>query len=152
MSHYKITKDYNYGVLVHVPSVPLDGKTYTLQLESSVAQKSNWKSQVQSFVSNSTFKYLELDFVVKANQTEQHMKQTSVWTLVFIFSFILVVYNAEKVYALCGLQLSKFDVNQIVSKWKQKSQPVEHPVSTSDIDQIVQSINAVKRKPKLKKI
>lgn len=152
MSNYRFTKDYNYGVLVSLLPIPADGKTYSIQLESSISQKSALRSQVQSFVSNSTFKYFELDFVVKENQTEQHMKQTSVWTLVFIFSFILLVYNADKVYAFVGPQFAKLDVNQVVSKLKPKSVPVEQPMSTTDIDQIVQSINAVKRKPKLKKI
>lgn len=152
MTFYRVTKDYNHGVLVNLPAIPIDGKTYSLHLESSVGQKSSWKSKVQYFVSNETFKFFEMEFAVKANQTEQHMKQTSIWTLVFIFSFILLVYNAEKVYTLFGLQFTKFDMNQVVSKLKQKSAPVEHSISTNDIDQIVQSINAVKRKPKLKKI
>lgn len=151
VSNYKLTKDNNNGVLVQIPSIPLDGKTYAVQIESNLPQNIQEKLYVQSFTSNSTFKYLEFEYVVKTITGEQHMKQTSVWTLVGIFTLIFLIYNTEHLYNMLRQKLSKLNVSGVVSNIRQKQLPID-TVDANDIDQLVESINAVKRKPKPKKI
>ncbi|RZC36994.1 uncharacterized protein BDFB_006360, partial [Asbolus verrucosus] len=143
-----ITTDFNHGVLVQIPPLPFDGKTYSVHLESNLNNK--LEPEPELFVANSSFKYVELDFIVKSNVTEQDIKQTSVWTLVLIFSIMFAVYNIDKVSHFLKDMLGGY-VAEIVNSTSKKTTANDYAVDNDDIDQIVQSINAVKRKPKPKK-
>jgi hypothetical protein len=148
-SSVAITSDYNHGVLVQIPPLPIDGKTYSVHLESNLNNKP--EPEPELFVANSSFKYVELDFIVKNSMVEQDIKQTSVWTLVFIFAIMLAVYNIDKISHFLKEMLGGYVADFINSATK-KSTGNDYSGDNEDIDQIVQSINAVKRKPKSKKL
>lgn len=147
-SNLKLTDD-NSGLLVHLPSVPLDGNMYSIQIESSLPQYKKEKTTIHSFVSNSSFQFAELTFAVKSNNIEEQIKQTSVWTLIFIFLLLIVIYKIDILTSLLSNKISNInlDMNSFRSK------PINNEVNDNmDIDKIVQSINATKRKPKPRKI
>ncbi|KAJ3639563.1 hypothetical protein Zmor_002915 [Zophobas morio] len=148
-SSVAITSDYNQGVLIHIPPLPLDGRTYSVHLESNLNNK--LEPEPQLFVANSSFKYVELDFIVKSSMVEQDIKRTSVWTLVLIFAIMFAVYNIDKVSYFLKEMLGGY-VTDFLSSATKKSPTSDYPGDNDDIDQIVQSINAVKRKPKPKKL
>ncbi|XP_015834614.2 BOS complex subunit NOMO1 [Tribolium castaneum] len=147
-SSIAITADYNQGVLVQVPPLPLDGKTYSVHLESNLNNK--LEPEPETFIANSSFKYVELDFIVKSSMVEQEIKQTSIWTLVLIFSIMFAVYNIDKVSQFLKEMLGGY-VSDFLNSANKKSATSDYSGDNDDIDQIVQSINAVKRKPKPKK-
>lgn len=150
-SNIALSNDYNFGVLVQVPPIPIDGKTYSVSLESNLNNK--LEPEPEYFVANSSFQYVELEFRVKSNVTEQDIKQTSVWTLVSIFGVMIVVYNIDKVSQVAKDKLGGYVSNLINSISKRNvSGTNEYTIDNVDIDQIVQSINDVKRKPKPKKV
>lgn len=140
--------DYNQGVLVHIPPLPLDGKIYAVHLHSNLNNKLEPEPQI--FVANSSFKYIELDFIVKTSLVEQDIKQTSVWTLVLIFGIMFAVYNIDKVSRFVKEMFGGY-ISDFVSSASKKITTSDYIGDNDDIDQIVQSINAVKRKPKPKK-
>lgn len=145
---YKITNDFNNGILLQIPGVPVDGKTYSVQIEPTLQQLNRDKIQIQYFVSNSTFKYIEIDYAVKTAAPEQHMKQTSVWTLLGLFSSMIVIYYIDFIFNFVQHKLGE---NGTIQGIRQKL-PASEAMDASEIDLIVQSINAVKRKAKPKKI
>lgn len=149
VSSIKITEDYNTGVLVQVPTIPLDGKSYSVQLESTIAQHKVVKPTIQYFTANSSFKYVELQFVVKTNQAEQQIKQTSIWTLLAIFTGLVVIYNTDFVVQFVRDKLNSFNGNAV---YRNKSPVRDYAVDAAEIDQIVESINVNKRKVKPRKI
>lgn len=151
VSSVKLTEDYNSGVLVQLSSIPLDGKLYSVQLESNFINYNKQKSHIHLFTSNSSFHFVDLKFVVKTNATEEHIKQTSLWALGVIFACMVAVYNIGAITQLIKDQLSTLNI-EFLSNFKNKYQTHDHVVDTTEIDQIVQNINATKRKVKPRKI
>ncbi|XP_017778651.1 PREDICTED: nodal modulator 1 [Nicrophorus vespilloides] len=147
-NNYKITKDYNPGIMIQIPSVPYDGKSYSLQLESSTPALNKGNAQIKFFAADSSLKFIQLDFIMKSSQTDQHIKQTSIWTLAFIFGMMIAAYNIDKIVQLVKF---KIPVNNVENLWKPKTVTPEY-VPVEEIDQIVENINSVKRKVKSKRI
>lgn len=149
----KFSKSVNNGILIHMPSIPVDNNTYALQLDASLVQNSRSQHQVHHFIANKSFVYVELDFNVKNTISEQPIKQTSIWSLVFIFLVLFILYNIEFVAHVLRDKLN-FNINSItniipVPNLNQKN--VSDYYDDAQIDQIVQSINNAKKKPKVKK-
>ncbi|KRT79935.1 hypothetical protein AMK59_6756, partial [Oryctes borbonicus] len=146
-SNYKITPDNNPGILVQLPTISLDNKLYSVQLESTLSQYNKLKPPIEYFSANSSFKYVKLEFLMKATTTDQHIKQTSIWTLVFIFCGVIWIYNIEKILILFKQNFLKINVEPFINL-KAKTPEKDFAADNNDIDQIVQSINATKRKVK----
>lgn len=145
----RVTKSNNPGVLVNLPAIPLDHRPYSLQLESSLAQSSKW--QLEYFDANASFRYFEFRFNTKTNVTDQPIKQTSIWSLVFIFSVLAAIYNIELIASLLKEKLN-FNLNlyNLIPTPNSNQKNVNDYYDDAEIDQIVQSINNAKRKPKPK--
>lgn len=150
-SNIKLTKDNNPGIFVQIPSIRQDDKTYSIYLESISSHNGKSVSEPYYFIANSSFKYVELDYTFKISTTEQLIKQTSVWTLVFVFILMIGIYNIEQVlYLLKGpLEKINFSVSNIGSKANVYNQST---ISNAEIDELVHNIVTTKRKPKPKKI
>lgn len=145
-AYYKMSDDYNYGVVMHVPSVPFDGKTYSVQLESTLSQYNTLKPTIQYFTANSSFKAVNLEFKVKANATEQQIKQTSIWTLLFIFASLLAVYKVDLLVQFAKDRSINLNLAGLVPTAKSKAQSAkDYVIDDNDIDQLVENI---KRKTK----
>uniref|UniRef100_V5G516 Nodal modulator 3 n=1 Tax=Anoplophora glabripennis TaxID=217634 RepID=V5G516_ANOGL len=149
----KLTNDINPGVLLHIPSLPIDNRLYSIQLETNLAQNTRWKPQIHHFNANTSFEYIELDFNAKSSISEQPIKQTSIWSLIFILSIIFSLYNIELV---ANVLKDKFDFNisaitNLIPIPSASQKNATDYYDNAQIDQIVQSINAVKKKPKPKK-
>lgn len=145
---YKLTVDTNNGILLQVPSIPIDGKQYSVQIEPTITQGNREKVQAHYFISNSTFKYIEIKYAVKPSSPEQHMKQTSVWTLIGVFTLVFAIYNTERIFNFAKRRLNTNTTNVSIKQKQQTSEIMDN----NDIDLIVQSIYPMKRRPKPKKI
>ncbi|CAG9855021.1 unnamed protein product [Phyllotreta striolata] len=150
-SSLKITNPINPGLLLHLPPVPVDGKPYSLQLESGLQAA---KQQVHFFAADESFKYFEFEFRPKDGASEQRIKQTSPWSLVFIFAILVGAYNVELV---ANFLSDRFNFNasslaSLVSMPGAGAKPAPDYFDDAHIDQIVQSINNAKKKPKPKKL
>lgn len=153
-TYLKVTKDNNAGILVHLPSVPLDDKQYSLHLEGP-SQSTRNKAHTYYFTADSSFKYLEMEYFTKKRTAEQNIKQTSLWTLVLIFGSLIGLYNIEKTVQIAREQFSKLNIGNfsgLTSSFRRKSTPTDYVIDKNEIDQLVQSINATKRKPKPRKV
>lgn len=143
------------SVLIHVPALPIDNKSYFLQLESSLSTAlHNYKSDVEYFVANSSFKHVVMQFSIQTRIQDQDIAHTSVLALPFIILCLIGVYNIQQISKFTSDLLSRHNINLTSFLNKGKAAPVERNItnSTSEIDQIVQNINAIKRKVRPKKI
>lgn len=123
-----------------------------MQLESSLTHSNKPKHQIQYFTSNSSFQYFELEFLLKVVTAEQQVQQTPIWAIALILGLVFVIYNTEVIYNMLAEQLNKVNFNLMLPKLKQKATTLNYPAHPNDVDEIVLSINSVKRKPKSKKI
>lgn len=147
-SSVRITKDNNPGVLIHVPQLPSDGRSYVAQLESSLPSDVQWISPAAYFTTNSSFQFLELSFSVKTGSNDQHIKQTPVWTLLVIFGIITALYNIELIAPVLKERFVNIsNLANVVPNINKKNTEV---YDNAEIDQIVQSINNLKKKNKPK--
>ncbi|KAJ8968511.1 hypothetical protein NQ317_016159 [Molorchus minor] len=149
----KLTKDNNPGVLLYIPSLPIDYRSYFIQLESSLTQNTKWRPEIHSFTANASFKFIELDFTLSNSISEQPIRQTSIWSLIFIFGVLFSVYNID---LIIGPMKDKINFNfsvitNLLHIPTANQKPATDYYDNAQIDQIVQSINNVKRKPKPKK-
>lgn len=142
----KIDKNRNYGVLIHLPSLQLDNNDYSVHLEPVHSIKG--RAQVEYFTANSSFKYIEMNFNLKAINKEQPIKQSSIWAMVFILVILLLAYNIQIVLDLLKEHLN-FNVDSLSSYIPFPSTSKSISDYDNEIDQIVQDINNVrKHRPK----
>nr|XP_023013784.1 nodal modulator 3 [Leptinotarsa decemlineata] len=151
-SSLKLSKTINPGILVHLPTIPQDNKLYTLQLDSSLVQSTKWNSEVHQFSANTSFKFIDFDFNVRDSVSEQPIRQTSIFSLIFILTILFTAYNIEIVANWLNDKFN-FNVNALINLVPiQNPKPVSEYYDDAQIDQIVQNINNAKKKPKPKKI
>lgn len=151
-SNIKIADKYNKGLILYLPPLPSDGKNYILQLEPiTTIQNVKWIAPSVSIVANSSFKYVELDFIIQENRTANYVNQMSPWTLVSITISLVIIYNIKQIFNMIEFN---FDLNlsSFSNVFKSKASTVPNQKNNADIDEIVQNINSIKKKPKAKKI
>lgn len=138
----KVDKNRNYGILFHLPSLQLDNAEYSIHLEPAHGVKG--KTQIEYFRANSSFKYIEMDFSPKTSVKEQPIKQTSLWTIVFVLLLLLGVYNIQVILELVKKH-SNFNIEGLSSYIPIPSGTKSVSDYDDNIDQLVQDINNAKK-------
>ncbi|XP_060516095.1 BOS complex subunit NOMO3 [Cylas formicarius] len=134
----------NYGLLIAFPALTVNGKLYSVHLESSQIKS---KARARYFNANSTFKYIELDFKIKSTIIEQPIKQTSLWTVVFIILVLAGLYNIQFLSTIVKENVN-FNFNHLVNLLPLQNSRKVASYNETDIDQIVQDINNIRSKKK----
>lgn len=147
--NYKPQKHNNPGIMQHLPSIAMDNRSYYLRL-NSVNQQSPEIAHVFYFTANTSFRSFEINYNPNLNSSD-NIKQTSKLTFVFLILFMFIIYNINKV-AACFTDFSKTFYNKLIMNNRREVLP-DSPIHTSDIDDLVQNINAPqKKKPKPRKV
>lgn len=150
---YKATGSNEHGILIHLPPLAVDNKPYFVQLESSLSQAAhNYKTDIEYFIANTSFKYIKMEFNPQSPIQDQDIGHTSVLALPFILLCMIGVYNIQQISKFITEILNKYNLNFSNVFVKSKSPSVDRSVDNDEIDQIVQNINAVKRKVRPRKI
>lgn len=145
---YKVAADNNIGIMLSTPSIPLDGKVYSIQLESSNSGLLG-KSTVKSFTADTSYKFVEVEFTAHTHVAEQQIKQVSTSTLVFVFGLMLAAYNVDKIVDFLK---NNFNLQSPMALTKVKTATPEHHLADAEIEKIVENINAPKKKVKSKRV
>lgn len=153
-SLYKSTGTSTPGVLLHLPPLPLDNKSYFIQLESTLSQAlHNYKTDIEYFIANTSFKHVVLNFNPQSQVQDHDIGHTSVLALPFLLLVILVAYNMQQISKFLMDIISKYNLNNFTSAlFKKKTSSATRVVDTDEIDQIVQNINVIKRKVRPRKV
>jgi len=89
---------YPMGVLVHFPPLPMDGRTYFVQLESSLSPSAfEYETPPVTFEANSSFKQVPLVFNPKPRLLDQEMNHGSYLLLPLIIAAVMSYFNRDKV-------------------------------------------------------
>lgn len=87
----------------YLPSMPIDNKTYVLQLESSLSTNSYYFEQPSVvFCANTSFYHFTLKFDLRVKSVEQEVTQGSVLALPVAIIALLLAYNYSRLLPLAS--------------------------------------------------
>lgn len=156
----------NPGIMVFFPRIPFDEKTYFIELTTTLSDKSfSYTLPVESFISNRSSIFVELNFTPKIRSIENELNQNSLSALLLIaliavaffkqdlaFTFINFVWNriskaAEQALNQSGGGIGGGGGGGGSGGGKKKDVGrFETTFDESEIDKLAQSINATKKK------
>lgn len=141
----------NPGIMVFFPRIPLDGKSYTIDTLTTLSDK-NYKYILPTaqFIANTSSIYVELEFSPEVRSLENDLNQNSISALLLIALVTIVFFKqdlAVDVLKFVWDKLSNFiqDIAEQNRK-KEENKYDRTVVNESEIEQLAQSINAVKKK------
>lgn len=148
---------YNPGIMVFLPRIPLDGKTYVVELKSSLSDKTyKFTTPSEQFVADTGSVFVELDFTPEVKSFESDLNQNSISALVLVALVAIAFFKQDIAMGFLNFVWSK--VNAIAEDFaqKQKNQSKNNvrkvePINQKEIEQMAEQINNIKKK-KTKKI
>lgn len=148
---------YNPGIMVFFPRIPLDGKTYIVELRSTLSDKTyTYSTRSEQFVADTPSVYIELDFKPEVKSFESDLNQNSISALVLVALVAIAFFKQDIAMAFLNFVWSK--INGIAQDLAQKqksnaknNQRKIEPINQKEIEQMAEQINNIKKK-KTKKI
>lgn len=148
---------YNPGILVLLPRIPLDGKTYVVELRSSLSDKTyTYTVPTKQFVADRISIYLELDFTPEVKSYEADLNQNSISALILVALVSIAFFKQDIAVSFLDFVWSKISAIADDFAQKQKNQAKNtvrkvEPINQKEIEQMAEQINNIKKK-KTKKI
>lgn len=140
----------NPGIMVFFPRIPYDQKTYVVELVTTLSDKSfKYTLPVESFISNQSSIYVELDFSPEVRLNEGDFNQNSISALVLIALVVIAFFKQDLAIELLAFLWSKVSVlvqNAINQTAKRRETRHDVVYNESEIEKLAQSINATKKK------
>uniref|UniRef100_U5EYY7 Putative metalloproteinase-related collagenase pm5 n=1 Tax=Corethrella appendiculata TaxID=1370023 RepID=U5EYY7_9DIPT len=144
---------YNPCIMVFFPRIPFDGKSYSIELTTSLSDKNyKYNLPVAQFVANTSSYFTVLEFKPEL-RTENDLNQNSLSAIFLIALVGIIFFKQELAIELLTIVWNKVCtfVQEMLTKTKQKEISFEVDLDESEIDKIASSINAIKKK-KSKKV
>lgn len=142
----------NPGSLVFFPRVPFDGQSYVVELTSTLSDKHfKYSLHVEQFVANRSTVFLEFDFSPEIRLSESEFSENSFSAIILLGLVIVALFKQElaiNVGTILWLKIwsvAQAAINQTSSP-KKKENRFDIAYNESEIDKIVQSINAPRKK------
>ncbi|XP_001654625.2 nodal modulator 1 isoform X1 [Aedes aegypti] len=144
----------NPGIMVFFPRIPFDGKTYYIELTSTLSDK-NYKYSLPmvEFTANSSSFFSEMHFRPELRTAESDLNQNSLSAIVLILLVGFIFFKQDLALDLLGMAWNKLGglIGDLVSKSKPKEYKYEPAAfDEKEIDMLASSINSIKKK-KVKK-
>ncbi|EDW08984.1 nodal modulator 3 [Drosophila mojavensis] len=145
---------YNPGIMVYFPRIPRDGKTYVVELQSTLSEKTySYKLPSFTFVADRCSVYVKLDFNAEVRSTDADLNQNSISALVLIALVAIAFFKQDLPVNFLSFVWSKLNdiVADIAQRQKGKAAVRKNePINQREIEQMADQINAIKKK-KVKK-
>lgn len=142
----------NSGSMVFFPRIPFDDKIYIVELTTTLSDKNfKYSLPVEQFAANRSTIYLELDFSPEIRLNENEFNENSFSALILLGLVIIAFFKQELAVEVCSFLWTKISnvaqtaINQASSP-KKKENRFDTVYNESEIDKIVQSINAPKKR------
>lgn len=139
----------NPGIMVFFPRIPFDGNTYFVELSTSLSDKQfRYELPVQSFLSNRSSVFIEMDFSPEVRTTENELNQNSLSALLLVGLIAIVFFKQDLAIELVNFVWSRFSgvIESALSKTKKKENRHDAVLDVNEIEKLAQSINATKKK------
>lgn len=141
----------NAGAMVFFPRIPFDGKSYVVELSTSLSEK-NFKYTLPSeqFEANRSTIYIELDFEPEIRSNESDLNENSFSALILLALVIIAFFKQELALEFFTFLWDKINVvaQTAISQAspKKKESRFDVTYNESEIEKLAQSINATKKK------
>lgn len=140
----------NPGIMVFFPRIPYDQKAYIVELGTTLSDKNfKFTLPVESFVSNRSSIYVELDFSPEIRLNEGDFNQNSISALVLIALVVIAFFKQDLAIELLAFLWNKISVvvQQAINQTaKRNNTRYDTTYNESEIEKLAQSINATKKK------
>lgn len=139
----------NPGIMVYFPRIPFDGHTYFVELTTSLSDKHfRYELPAQSFLSNRSSVFVELDFSPEVRTTENDLNQNSLSALLLVGLIAIVFFKQDLAMELVNFVWSRLSgvIDNALSKTKKKENRHDTVLDDNEIEKLAQSINATKKK------
>lgn len=146
----------NPGIMIFFPRIPLDGKTYFIEVTTSLSDQSyKYTLPSSQFVANTSSIFVEFDFKPEVRSGDGDLNQNSISALLLIALVAIAFFKQHLILDLINFVWTYGNsfIQDILTKNKKKetNSRYEQTVDAKEIEQLAQSINAVKKK-KAKKV
>ncbi|XP_055379497.1 BOS complex subunit NOMO1 [Condylostylus longicornis] len=148
---------FNPGIMVFFPRIPLDGKTYFVELKTTLSERIyKFTLPSEQFIANKSSIYVELNFEPEIRTTEGDLNQNSISALLLVGLVAIAFFKQD--LAMDLLNFVWVRINNLVQDLLQKSnnkkketKSTDNTINYKEIEQIAEGINSIKKK-KVKKI
>lgn len=141
----------NPGAMVFFPRIPFDGKSYVVELTTTLSDKNfKYTLPVEQFEANRSTIYIELDFRPELRHSENELNENSLSALILLGLIIVAFFKQElaaEFFSFLWVKLSavaQSAINQ--ASPKKKDNRFDATYNDSEIEKLAQSINATKKK------
>ncbi|XP_037715151.1 nodal modulator 3 [Drosophila subpulchrella] len=145
----------NPGITVYFPRIPLDGKSYVVELQSTLSDKTyTYKLPSSTFVADRGSVFIQLEFQPEVRAAEADLNQNSISALVLIGLVAIAFFKQDLATNFLSFVWSKLNdvAADLAQRQKSKAQVRKNePINQREIEQMADQINAIKKK-KTKKI
>ncbi|KAH8331796.1 hypothetical protein KR074_012191 [Drosophila pseudoananassae] len=146
---------FNPGITVFFPRIPLDGKSYVVELQSTLSDKTyTYKLPSASFVADRGSVFVQLDFKPEVRAAEADLNQNSISALILIALVAIAFFKQDLATSFLSFVWAKLNdvAAEVAQRQKSKTQVRKNePINQREIEQMADQINAIKKK-KTKKI
>lgn len=147
----------NPGIMVFFPRIPYDDKTYFVELSTTLSDKSfAYTMPVESFVTNRSSIFVELNFEPKVRSIESELNQNSLSALLLIILIAVAFFKQDLAFDFVNFLWSRISktAEQALARSggvmggakKKDGARFEATFDESEIEKLAQSINATKKK------
>lgn len=139
----------NPGIMVYFPRIPFDGNTYYVELTTTLSDKHfKYDLPVESFLSNRSSVFIEMDFSPEVRTTENDLSQNSLSALLLVGLIAIVFFRQDLAMELVNFVWSRLSgvIDNALSKTKKKESRHDAVFDVNEIEKLAQSINATKKK------
>ncbi|XP_036332168.1 nodal modulator 1 isoform X1 [Rhagoletis pomonella] len=145
--------NYNPGVMVFFPRIPLDGKSYVVELKSTLSDNTfTYLLPSETFVADTSSVFVELDFKPEVRAAEADLNQNSISALILVALVSIAFFKQDIAMDFINFAWSKLNDIAQTQKQNSKKEPRNaEPINQKKIEKMAEQINAVTKK-KSKKI
>lgn len=141
----------NPGVMILFPRIPFDGKTYAIELTTTLSDKNyRYTLPVETFVTNRSTIYTELEFYPEIRSNESDLNQNSISALILLGLIIIAFFKQDLAMEFITFLWDKINalVENVVNNATSRRKDNRHDFAYNEqeIDKLAQSINAPKKK------
>lgn len=144
----------NPGIMVFFPRIPFDGNTYFVELTTSLSDKHfKYNLPVESFLSNRSSVFIEMDFSPEIRTTENDLGQNSLSALLLVGLIAIVFFKQDLAMELVNFVWIRLSgvIDNALSKSKKKESRNDGNIDVNEIEKLAQSINANTKKKSVRK-
>ncbi|XP_054737233.1 BOS complex subunit NOMO1 [Anastrepha obliqua] len=152
-----LKSNYNPGIMVFLPRIPLDGKSYVVELKSTLSDKTyTYILPSETFVADTSSVYIQLDLKSEVRTLEADLNQNSISALILVALISIAFFKQDIAMDFLNFIWSKVNgiIHDIAQKQKHNSKKETRnaePINQKKIEKMAEQINAVTKK-KTKKI